>query len=533
MDWLDSIFNSQTMQGLLGYASAPLTGSNPSPTAAGVAAANAAAMDALPTQLGGAPAPTPNPMTPMEANPITGGMMPLPNPPDANNVPGMGTPPMGTAGISPNLNQGFTPSIIGAPLGGYQPLVPGMIDPTTGNRVNMDPLVSSSTNPINMGGGTGAPVPTPDSVGSGPVPTPQPRPPGLGGAGVPLPPVGLGPQSQPQPGLGAPGGPPGGVGMVGGGPGGGPLKIPGPTGPTTPPPVPPGGIPGSGFMANPAGAPHKGFNSDAFLAALGSGLSKVQGPGGLATFARGMGGALDQNTAFTNQERAQKFNQASKALQEWLNATKTGSTNDVNKARADWYRKRTEQLGQPGGGKMPNPYQAAINANNTTERFRQNSLQQLKVRESNARANGTPMTTEQVQAAEKDINDKSTAYRNEILKGYNLTPQQGEQEVGRGTTQPYTAGDAVVPGRIYMNKDGSMTPIPGPNTTSSVLPFHPQNEADMHAVLPGQYYVNPSTNKLMRVPANAKSPGSEKVSSTEEDKETSDDEYQNQDAAAA
>jgi hypothetical protein len=493
------------MSGLIGYATAPLSGPNPAPTMQGLSGYNNAALNALPQGFPqGPPPPAPGVSQGNEPNPVTGGFMPAPNPPGVNAVPGNSQPPQI---MPPDYAPGGANA---APNFGGPPGVQRLVDAATGMPNATDPLKSSTaTLPGGYGGGSPTAIPT---MGGAPPGSPQGLPSGLagivgGGPGATQVGTGnaVGSQGQFRPGN-PPIQPPG-------------TPVPGPTGPTPAPaasPVKPN------FFNTPSA-------QNAAAAALGRGLENTAAnwnkPAG-AAFAAGMGGALTAGSAAEEKQRAQNFQQSSEAFKNMISAVRAGNEEEYRKAQGIYLRSRGEtelakakaiaegKYGKNGSQAYqldPHSQVMAINAQiDKLGQGEKNRLQQTYNR------GGMSKADYDAQMAEGGgIDQRMEQLKQNRYKQLQIPPEMASAEITRGLAKPYKAGDKPIPGMIYVNKDKSFSQQPGPNTESGVLPFQPKTQQQFDNIPAGAIFINPKDGKPMTKRDSGAKPAEEKTSAAE------------------
>lgn len=334
--------------------------------------------------------------------------------------------PVNAAAIDPNQ----------VPLPQPRPALPGPIDPATGsfspsgavdgNALTPNPPADWTSMPNIAGGRNG----NPDPYTSVPIPGSGGASPSLISPAAAAPAANLPPQQrQTVPDILASVGAP-----VGAPPPGPPLSLA--------PPNPGGGAPGTpDSLARTIGATPPAINPSlyqpdrmqGFMAALGKGLSTVQGNTAGGAFARGMGGALTGGTQYTQQQQAQNFNQASTYFKDMLAARGQDNTEAYNRARAAYLNSRAQAI-QLGGGTGSNAWQntsygKVIQVENEAQKYEKG--QQIILQKRWALNGASP---DQQQADLDNLQKQTDAYRQRLYKSAGVDPKDGANIMKYGTS---------------------------------------------------------------------------------------------------
>lgn len=169
------------------------------------------------------------------------------------------------------------------------------------------------------------------------------------------------------------------------------------------------------------------------VAALGRGLSTVQGNTGAGAFARGMGGALQGGTQYTQQQQAQNFNMASGYFKDMLAAKNADDAEAYRRAQAGYLNSRAQAI-QLGGGTgssawQNTPYGKTIQVENEAQKYEKG--QQILLQKRWA-LNGT--SPEQQQSDLDNLQKQVDAYRGRLYKSAGIDPAQGANVLKYGTS---------------------------------------------------------------------------------------------------
>jgi hypothetical protein len=201
-----------------------------------------------------------------------------------------------------------------------------------------------------------------------------------------------------------------------------------PQGPTPPPPPP--AQPNTPYAIPETRPIDKGRQ---FAAGLGAGLSKIQGPGKFASFARGAGqgleGAEKNNQEQTKDNRAaqgQHFNQLSTSFRDMMFAQQQGNMEVYRAAQAKYLNARAASLANGTGGSKDavNKAETRIQAFDTARRKSIDGM-----------VTHGQWTEEQAAAAYKKLEQDTANFREQTYKAFGLDPQKVKEELLRGSTQ--------------------------------------------------------------------------------------------------
>lgn len=170
-----------------------------------------------------------------------------------------------------------------------------------------------------------------------------------------------------------------------------------------------------------------------FMAALGKGLSTVQGNTGAGAFARGMGGALTGGTQYSEQQKTQLFNQSSAAFKDMLAARNQDDVEAYRRAQAAYLNSRAQAItlgGGTGSGAWQNtPYGKTIQVENEAQKYEKG--QQIILQKRWA-LNGT--APEQQQTDLDNLQKQTEAYRQRLYKSAGINPKDGAAALKYGTS---------------------------------------------------------------------------------------------------
>lgn len=262
-----------------------------------------------------------------------------------------------------------------------------------------------------------------------------------------------------------------------------PINVP-PSSPGTPPLPPASAMNGGPATTSAGGGLAAAFGLDpnrvrAAMSGIGKGLSAVgqQKPGtfGGASFAAGMGGALQGTAAAQEKQKTDLFNQSSTAFKDMLAAKASDDNVGYKAAQAAYLNARATSLTNGGGaggkGALNTPEQKVAYIENEALRMRD---QYRKTAEMNAKANGQPVD-------EAKLDKAADTYRQNLYKQFKIDPNQAEKikTMGLEKTNPFdTKGmtldqfhQRVPMGAWFKDQNGDVrqrtVPPPGSNTQPS------------------------------------------------------------------
>lgn len=173
---------------------------------------------------------------------------------------------------------------------------------------------------------------------------------------------------------------------------------------------------------------------NAGMAALGKGLSTVGGNTAAGAFARGMGGALQGGTQYTQQQRAQNFNMASGYFKDMLAAKNADDVEGYRRAQAAYLNSRASAIqlgGGTGSGAWQNTnYGKTIQIENEAQKYEKG--QQI-ILQKQWQLNGA--SPDQQQTDLDNLQKKVDGYRQRLYKSAGIDPSEGQKNLQYGTSQ--------------------------------------------------------------------------------------------------
>jgi len=241
----------------------------------------------------------------------------------------------------------------------------------------------------------------------------------------------------------------------------------------------PGGIPNLSAI-NPAAAPNRlqdawsrfmnTVTSPASLAGFGAGAAGVEGTGRFANFARGFGRSLVAQEKTQTENDKQRFDQMSKAYQDYI----SGQTAEARTRYLDAYADMMNTYHSRTGAYQNSPFYHMLRVDQYIDQQRNAEINQLKTTMPGA-------DQSQLQAEKDKINAKWEASRQQTYQRYGITAQQAESMKTMG----------IEPPKIMQNG----VPVDNPKFN----PFRPRTADEFHHTVPvGAWYADPGSPGTFR-----------------------------------